>query len=142
VLVCRYSNLFGLADGRVTTRGLLSTAVRAARLRQPMVVYVSPDTRRDHVYNHDAAVTSLRALASAPVGVTTRFVCDGETRAVSEILALVGRVSRRRVPATFAERPDTRLQPRVLRFRRPADSGARTPMEVAIHRMLRAPLEP
>jgi UDP-glucose 4-epimerase len=145
VLICRYSNVYGLADGRLTPRGLVSTAVRAVRLRHPMVVYVSPDTRRDLVYSTDAAAESLHLLAAAPGGVTTALVRDGETRTVADILALVGRVSGRRVPATYAERPETRLQPKVLRFRRPLrdpHSVRRTPMEVAIHLMLRAPMAP
>jgi UDP-glucose 4-epimerase len=145
VVICRYTNLFGLASGNLTARGLVSTAVRATRLRQPMVVYVNPDTRRDLVYGADAAAESLQILERAGAGVTTALVRDGETRTVSEILALVGRVSGRRVPATYAERPETRLQPKVLRFRRPerdSRSVHRTPMEVAIHLMLRAPMTP
>lgn len=145
VVISRYSNLYGLADGRLTARGLVSTAVRATRLRQPMLVYVSPDTRRDLVYNVDAAAESLHVLASAGEGVTTALVTAGETRTVSEILALVGRVSGRRVPATYGERPETRLQPKVLRFRRPAldpHGVRRTPMEAAVHLMLRAPMTP
>jgi UDP-glucose 4-epimerase len=145
VVICRYSNLYGLADGRLTARGLVSTAVLAARLRQPMVVYVSPDTRRDLVYNRDAAAESLRLLESAAAGVTTALVHDGDTRTVSEILALVSRVSGRRVPATYADRPETRLQPKALRFRRRAGDSLgvrRTPIEVALHRMLRAPVAP
>jgi hypothetical protein len=77
--------------------------------------------------------------------VTTALVREGQTRSVSEILALVGRVSGRRVPATYAEQPETRLQPKVLRFRRPSLGPRgirRTPMEVALHRMLLAPLVP
>jgi UDP-glucose 4-epimerase len=143
VVICRYTNLFGLAGGKLTARGLVSTAVRATRLREPMVVYVNPDTRRDLVYGADAAAESLQILERAGAGVTTALVRDGETRTVSEILALVGRVSGRRVPATYAERPETRLQPKVLRFRRPqrdSRSVRRTPMEVAIHLMLRAPM--
>jgi UDP-glucose 4-epimerase len=145
VVICRYSNLYGLACGRLTARGLVSTAVRATRLRHPMVVYVGPDTRRDVVYNADAAAESLKLVQGATAGVTTAFIRDGETRTVSEILALVGRVSGRRVPATYAERPETRLQPKVLRFRRPtrdSDRVRRTPMEVAVHLMLRAPMTP
>ena len=140
VVICRYSNLYGLANGRVTARGLVSTAVRAARLRQPMVVYVGPDTRRDILFSTDAAAESLRLLDSAHPGVTIALVRDGGTRTVSEILALVGRVAGRRVPATYAELPETRLQPKVLRYTRPPHPMRRTPMEVAIHVMLRSPL--
>jgi nucleoside-diphosphate-sugar epimerase len=143
VAICRYTNLYGLARGRLTKRGLVSTAVRATRLRQPMVVYVNPDTRRDLVYSVDAAAESLRVLEGADVGVTTALIANGETRTVSEILAVVGRISGRRVPATYGERPETRLQPKVLRFRRERPSSIRrTPMEVAIHHMLRAPMTP
>ena len=143
VLVCRISNAYGLASGRLGSRGLVSAAVRATRLRQPLTVYVSADTRRDYVYNEDLAALSLRALEQAPPGPSSVLVRDGSSRTVSEVLSLVGRVSGRRVPATYADRPETRLQPRVLRFTRP-DSGPdavrRTPMEAAVHVMLRAPM--
>jgi UDP-glucose 4-epimerase len=143
VVICRYTNLYGLAGGLLTPRGLVSMAVRATRLREPMVVYVSSDTRRDLVYNVDAAAESVSLLGCASDGVTTALVCGGETHTVSEILALVGRVSGRRVPANYAERPETRVQPRVLRFRRPTrrlQGVRRTPIETSLHIMLRAPL--
>lgn len=143
ILVCRISNLYGLANDRLTARGLVSTAVRATRLRQPMIVYVSPDTRRDYIYNADAAAVSLRLLEEAPAGWSQSLVHDGTTRTVSSILALVGAVTGRRVPASYAERPETRLQPPVLRFAPPVpgpDQVRRTPMETAVHRMINAPM--
>lgn len=143
VVLARISNLYGLADGVLTPRGLVSTAVRATRLRQPMTIYVRQDTRRDYVFHRDAAAIALRRAEDAPPGLRTTLVCDGTTRSVSEVLAVVGAVSGRRVPATFAERPETRLQPYVLRFearaRGPGDAR-RTPMEAAVHIMSRAPL--
>lgn len=143
VLVCRLSNVFGLAADRLTPRGLVSTALRATRLRQPMIVYVSPDTRRDYIYNVDAAAVSLRLLETAPAGWSQSLVRDGSTRTVSSVLQLVGAVSGRRVPASYADRPETRLQPPVLRFSQPARSPEevrRTPMETALRRMVHAPL--
>lgn len=143
VLLARISNLYGLADGRLTSRGLVSTAVRATRLRQPMTVFVRPDTRRDYVFNRDAAAVALRRLEISPDGLSTALVCDGTTRSVAEILAVVRAVCGRRVPATFAERPETRLQPHVLRFAPPArrpDDVRRIPMEAAVHLMARAPM--
>lgn len=145
VVVCRISNLYGLAQERLTARGLVATAVRATRLRQPMIVYVSPDTRRDYVYNVDAAAVSLRLLERAPPGWSQSLVRDGTTRTVSSILSLVGDVSGRRVPASYAERPETRLQPAVLRFVPPPQGPLevrRTPMEAAVHLMVNAPLGP
>ena len=143
VVACRISNLYGLAQGRLRRRGLVSTAVSCTRLRQPMIIYVSPDTRRDYLYNHDAARLVLEAGTDAGPGFATLLVRDGRTRTVAEVLGVVGQVARRRVPATYAERPETTLQPRVLRFV-PAAAGASrvrlTPMPAAIHLMARAPI--
>jgi UDP-glucose 4-epimerase len=140
-LACRYSNLYGLASGRVTARGLVSTAVRASRYRQPMTVYVSADSRRDYLYAQDAAAQSLHRLEAAGQGFSTALVCDGAVRTVASVISLVGHVSGRRVPATYAERPETRLQPRVLRFSPAAGPRTRrTPMETGVHRMVRAPV--
>ncbi len=143
VLVCRLSNVFGLATDRLTPRGLVSTALRATRLRQPIIVYVSPDTRRDYIYSVDAAAVSLRLLETAPAGWSQSLVRDGSTRTVSSVLQLVGAVSGRRVPASYADRPETRLQPPVLRFSQPTrgpEEVRRTPMETALRRMVHAPL--
>jgi UDP-glucose 4-epimerase len=143
VVLARISNLYGLADGVLTARGLVSTAVRATRLRQPMTVFVRQDTRRDYVFHRDAAAVALRHVETAPAGLSTALVCDGTTRSVTEVLAVVGAVCGRRVPATFAERPETRLQPYVLRFAtssRGPDDVRRTPMEAAVHLMARAPM--
>lgn len=143
VLACRYSNLYGLASERLTARGLVSTAVRASRYRQPMIVYVSPDTRRDYVYNQDAAAMALHRLGLMTAGFETALIRDGRSRTVAEVLSTITRVSGRRVPANYAERPETRLQPKVLRFSEPARGALevrRTPLEVAVHLMLRAPL--
>ena len=143
VVACRMSNVYGLAGGRLSPRGLVSTAVRCTRLRQPMTVFVSPDTRRDYVLSSDAAAVCLRLGQQAPQGFSAALVREGRTRTVAEVLALVGAVARRRVPATYAERPQTRLQPRVLRFAPPVpgrDAVRLTPMEAGIALMVRAPL--
>lgn len=141
VLACRMTNLYGLAGGHLTPRGLVSTAVRCTRLRQPMTVFVSSDTRRDYLFNRDAAALALEAAQQAPAGFSVDLLRDGRTRTVAEVLALVGDVAGRRVPATYAERPATRLQPRVLRFARPQPSRVRRiPMETGLALMVRAPL--
>lgn len=143
VIVCRYSNLYGLAGDWLTPRGLVSTAVRATRLRQPMTIFVSADTRRDLIFNRDAAGRSLQLAEKATEPFTVALVVDGTTRTVSEILSVVGAVSGRRVPATYAERPETRFQPKALRFARPEQGPQvvrRTQMESAVHMMMRAPM--
>jgi UDP-glucose 4-epimerase len=143
VITCRMSNLYGLAGGRLSARGLVSTAVRCTRLRQPMTVFVSPDTRRDYVFNTDAAALALRACESATPRFSTALIREGRTRTVAEVLGLVGSVARRRVPAVYAERPESRLQPRAVRFAPPRaghHAVALTPMEAGIARMVMAPL--
>lgn len=143
VVACRYSNLYGLAGEWLTPRGLVSTAVRATRLRQPMTIFVSADTRRDLLPSRDAAGLSLQLAERCAEPFTTALVVDGTTRTISEILSIVGAVSGRRVPATYAERPETRFQPKVLRFASPEQGPQvvrRTQMETAVHLMMRAPL--
>ena len=142
VLVCRYSNLYGLASGRLPAKGLIPAAIRAARNRQPMTIYVSADTRRDYVYGADAAGASLALAEDLPGGTTTALVAQGSTGTIAEIVTAVGAILGRRVPATFAVRPETSLQPRSLIFRpRPevASLASRTSLAVAIHRMVHAP---
>jgi UDP-glucose 4-epimerase len=143
VIACRMSNLYGLAGGRLSARGLVSMAVRCTRLRQPMTVFVSPDTRRDYVLNSDAAALALRACEGAPQGFSTALIREGRTRTIAEVLGLVGAVARRRVPAVYAERPESRLQPRALRFAPPVPDRRAiplTPMETGIARMVMAPM--
>jgi UDP-glucose 4-epimerase len=142
-VACRMSNLYGLADGRLSARGLVSTAVRCTRLRQPMTVFVSPDTRRDYVLNSDAAALALRACEAAPRGFSTALIREGRTRTVAEVLGLVGAVARRRVPAVYAERPESRLQPRSVRFAPPPRDHRAvplTPMEAGLARIVMAPM--
>lgn len=144
VIAARISNIYGLANGTLTARGLIATAVRSTRLRTPMTVFVSPDNRRDYVYNQDAAADMLTLASRLTEGeFSTALIRSGTTRTVAEILSTVGRVAGRRVPATFAERAETRLQPRALRFT-PRTHGSspvrQLPLEAGIHRMLRAPM--
>ena len=108
-----------------------------------MTVFVSPDTRRDYLFNSDAAALAHRACETAPAGFSTALIREGRTRTVAEVLGLVGAVARRRVPAVYAERPESRLQPRALRFSRPTLdqlSLPLTPMEAGIARMVMAPM--
>jgi hypothetical protein len=59
------------------------------------------------------------------------------------VLGLVGAVARRRVPAVYAERPESRLQPRSVRFAPPPRDHRAvrlTPMEAGLARMVMAPM--
>jgi UDP-glucose 4-epimerase len=143
VIACRMSNLYGLASGRLKPRGLIGTAVRCSRLRHPMTIFVSADTRRDYLLNSDAAALAFASMRMAPRGFSNVLVREGRTRTIAEVLALVGAVTRRRVPVVFLQRPESLLQPRALRFTpRPSDANdvRVTPLETGIARMVMAPL--
>jgi UDP-glucose 4-epimerase len=58
-VVCRFTNVYGLADGRLRRKGLVPALVESAMLREPVRLFVSPDTRRDYLFNVDAARLAL-----------------------------------------------------------------------------------
>jgi UDP-glucose 4-epimerase len=61
-LACRFTNVYGLAGGRMRRKGLVPALVEAAMLRLPVRLFVSPDTRRDYLVNGDAARLALAEL--------------------------------------------------------------------------------
>ena len=145
-VTCRFTNVYGLANGRMGRKGLVPALVDAAMLRQPVRLFVSPDTRRDYLFNVDAA---RLALAEADVGMGVvvgsgagaadvgsggaaaegsgsrgaaagsgmAIVRSGTTMTILDLVASVSRVLRRRVPVVMSESPESRVQPLVLRFR-------------------------
>jgi UDP-glucose 4-epimerase len=141
---CRLTNVYGLADGRLRRKGLVPALVEAAMLRQPVRLFVSPDTRRDYLFNVDAARLALAEADSGPstgAGVAalaagadvTReavsplaavrapapqvaIVRAGTSMTVLDLVGSVSRVLRRRVPVVITESPEGRVQPLVLRF--------------------------
>jgi UDP-glucose 4-epimerase len=117
-LSCRFTNVFGLADGRLRRRGLVAALVHAAMLRQPARIFVSPDTRRDYLYNLDAARLALAELDAVPPGSTPRMriVRTGSTMTVLDLVGSIARVLRRRVPVVITESPESRSQPLMLSF--------------------------
>ena len=116
-LACRFTNVYGLADGRLRRKGLVPALVESAMLRQPVRLFVSPDTRRDYLFNVDAARLGL-AEADSATGMDHRMaiVRAGQTVTVLDLVGSVSRVLRRRVPVVITESPESRVQPLVLRF--------------------------
>ncbi len=143
-VACRVTNVYGLAGGRMRHKGLVPALVEAAMLRQPVRLFVSPDTRRDYLYNVDAARLALAEAEAATVDASaTAIVRAGTTMTVLELVATVSRVLRRRVPVVMSESPESRVQPRVLRFqeRDGVQAGiAVTTFEAAIRSMVEAPV--
>ena len=77
-VVCRFTNVYGLADGRLRRKGLVPALVESAMLRQPVRLFVSPDTRRDYLFNVDAA---RLALAEADAATGGAWVADPDAAA-------------------------------------------------------------
>jgi UDP-glucose 4-epimerase len=117
-IIGRFSNIFGLAHGWLRPKGLVSVVVRTTLMNQAASVFVSPDTRRDYLFATDAARMALALMDPArnPADATTRIISQGSTLTVLDIIQHVGRVTRRRVPVTFRETPETALQPLTLAF--------------------------
>ena len=142
-VACRFTNIYGLADGRLRRKGLVAALVESAMLRQPVRLFVSPDTRRDYLYNVDAARLALAeadvASAATPTGTIVRA---GSTVTIVNLVASISRVLRRRVPVVFAESPESRVQPLALQF--PERTGVQasvptTSFEAAVREMAGAP---
>jgi UDP-glucose 4-epimerase len=117
VMSCRFTNVFGLAGGRLKRRGLVAALVDSAMLRQPARIFVSPDTRRDYLYNLDAARLALAEVDAAGVGAgQARIIRAGSTMTVLDLVGSISRVLRRRVPVVITESVESRVQPRALSF--------------------------
>jgi len=140
---CRFTNVYGLAGGRMRRKGLVPALVDAAMLRQPVRLFVSPDTRRDYLFHTDAARLALaEADAAGADGPATAIVRAGTTMTILDLVASVSRVLRRRVPVVMAESPESRVQPLVLRFRERGGVQAAIPLtsfEAAVRSMAGAP---
>ena len=122
--------------------------VDSAMLRRPARLFVSPDTRRDYLFNRDAARLALAevdAAMSGDVGVgaaTVTIVRAGSTMTILDVVASTSRVLRRRVPVVITESPESRVQPLVLRFRERSGIQAAVPttsLEAALRLMAEAP---
>jgi UDP-glucose 4-epimerase len=139
---CRFTNVFGLAGGRLRRKGLVAVLVDSAMLRQPARLFVSPDTRRDYLFNVDAARLALAEADAAPAGATTVTVRAGSTMTILDLVASTSRVLRRRVPVVITESPEGRVQPLVLRFHERSGIQAAIPttsLEAALRSMAEAP---
>ncbi len=117
VVACRYTNIYGLASGRLRRRGLVAALVESALLRTPARLFVSQDTRRDYLYNVDAARQALAEADAIPDGTAAvRIIRAGCTMTVQDVVTGISRVLGRRVPVVLAESPESLVQPRELSF--------------------------
>jgi UDP-glucose 4-epimerase len=137
---CRLTNVYGLAGERLRRKGLVPAVVESALLRQPVRIFVSPDTRRDYLFNVDAARLALAEADGAPADAPrTPIVRAGTTMTILDLVSSVSRVLRRRVPVVMSGSPESRVQPLALRFRERDGVQASIPLtsfEAAIRSMV------
>ena len=146
-VVCRFTNVYGLADGRLRRKGLVPALVESAMLRQPVRLFVSPDTRRDYLFNVDAARLALAEADAATTGAAAgparmKIIRAGSTMTILDLVASTSRALHRRVPVVITESPESRVQPLVLRFRERSGIQATIPttsLEAALRSMAEAP---
>lgn len=117
-VVGRFSNVFGLANGWLRPKGLISVIIRSTLANQSASVFVNPDTRRDYVYAADAARMALALVDAQHDRCAVSIISQGSTLTVLDIIENVRRVTRRKVPVVFKETPETAVQPLMLAFER------------------------
>ena len=85
------------------------------------MVYVPMDTSRDYLFTTDAAAMAIRAVGrtfSEPVGRSRlQLVASEENHTISQLIAILSRIMRRRVPVVERTMLDGNRQPPLLSFR-------------------------
>lgn len=134
VSIARYANLYGPGQDLSKPQGLVTNLVKAALLGRALNIFVPLDTRRDYVFSRDAAAVAIGLLETRdPDPAVTKIVASGRTVTITELVALVSRITRRRCPVTQVTTGLTAAQPPSLSFRSVVrtdlDSGATTLVE-------------
>jgi UDP-glucose 4-epimerase len=120
-LIARFSTLYGPGQNLAKPQGFISHLIRALLFRRPMQVYVPLDTQRDFLYVADGARHFLRCVsyllpARTPSRVVKIFAA-GRSVALSEIVALLRRISKQPVRVLGARSTQRSSHPAKLVFR-------------------------
>jgi UDP-glucose 4-epimerase len=119
-VIGRISNLYGPGQNLAKPQGLISQLARAHLLRQPLSLYVSPDTTRDYLYVRDCAsmvLECLDAVRRSPSGdVLVKILAAERPTTIAALLAAFRRLVKRRLPIVLADSPNKRFQVRDLRL--------------------------
>lgn len=133
VAVFRISNLYGPRRNASKTQGLVHHLVRAAIRHDPVTIFVPLGTIRDYVFISDAAVRlveyefPLANLGSPHVEI----LASGRGISVGDVIALVQRVTHRRIPCALSQQ--VRSQPGDLHLV-PTIEARQTPLVTGIRR--------
>lgn len=117
----RISNLYGTGQQIDKPQGLLSHLVANTFRRVPSTIYVPLDTSRDYLFTTDAAEMGIRAallgLGSEPGSIDTRILAAERNHTIAQILGILSRIVKRRIPTIARPTANTDRQPLMLSFR-------------------------
>ena len=127
VVIGRFANLYGVGQRLDKTQGLISTLVRAAFTRETVNIFVPIDTLRDYIFTDDAAHVALHWAEQAAMRgeSNVRVIASGEAHSIGSIIAIVGDVTRLRIPIALGSHPSSSLQAHDLRLIPDEDSRTR-----------------
>lgn len=118
-LIARISTLYGRQPRPDKPQGLIAAMVRGVIRRLPIQVYVPLDTIRDYLAVEDAA-DALVGLARAPAGaarLSMRIVASEQATTISELIAVLKRVSHRAPRIVTSSGQLTAVYRRRIQFR-------------------------
>jgi UDP-glucose 4-epimerase len=130
-LVGRFSTLYGPGQNLAKPQGFISQLIRALLFRRPMHIYVPLDTQRDFLYVLDAARHLLRCvgyLLSTPAPLrATKIFASGRSVSLSEVVALLGRISKQPIRILGSPGTSASVHPEKLSFRSVALAEVKLP---------------
>ena len=130
-LIGRFSTLYGTGQNLAKPQGFISQMVRTLLFRRPMHVYVPLDTQRDFLYVEDAArhllCCTTHLLSTRTPGRAVKVFATGRSVALSEIVALLRRISKQPVRILSSPSPQRAFHPAKLVFRSVALDHLRLP---------------
>lgn len=137
VRIARLSNLYGPGQRLDKPQGLLSHLVANAVANRPTQIFVPLDTARDYIHTLDAARAFVALATDTDADRPVRILATGRTHTIAAVVAMLGRILRRRVPLTYSIRPESRLQPRALAFRPDVVAATRSvPLEAGMRALI------
>lgn len=123
--IARISTLYGVGRPNAERTGLIRTIAHQLLRRQPVHIFVPLDTMRDYIAVRDAAAMILtganqvwdRSLAGGMSGCLTRLVASEQPTAISELLGIFHRLTRRQPLIVTSICGPAHLYKRCVRFR-------------------------
>jgi UDP-glucose 4-epimerase len=138
LVIGRIANLYGGEQDPRKAQGLVYQMCRSTMQRKAINVYVPMETARDYIYVDDAAqaIWALIESALAHPGEDQQLalIGSGQSTTIAELVSLVQKVTRRRVPIALGTHASARNQPVDLRLHT-TNGAVSTPLISGIRRI-------